>query len=180
MYSHYEPRQGGITRDYELVNESFNTISNTETTYQSAISPHVTYVQRSRPLAFGSHGHMTQVYPNFRAAREGDAFGSDLFALADFYTTRQHEKHELEQLNDKFAQYVEKMYYEVVQDNSSRTKEMYDTERNEASKLIDSTNSDVDAANVSVQQAEQEVKRLRVRYHEVTSLRETDRVLFIN
>ncbi|CAF3304987.1 unnamed protein product [Rotaria sp. Silwood2] len=168
MYSHYEPRQGGITRDYELVNEFFNTISNTGTTYQSAISPHVTYVQRSRPLAFGSRGHMTQVYPNFRAAREGDAFGSDLFALADFYTTRQHEKHELEQLNDKFAQ------------DSSRTKEMYDTERNEASKLIDSTNSDVDAANVSVQQAEQEVKRLRVRYHEVTSLRETDRVLFIN
>ncbi|CAF4850611.1 unnamed protein product, partial [Rotaria sp. Silwood1] len=45
----------GITRDYEQVNESYNTISNTGTTYQSAIRPRVTYVQRSRPLALGTY-----------------------------------------------------------------------------------------------------------------------------
>ncbi|CAF3743342.1 unnamed protein product [Rotaria sp. Silwood1] len=184
----------GITRDYEQVNESYNTISNTGTTYQSAIRPRVTYVQRSRPLVFGSGGVMTQVYQNFQAARERDVFGLGPAALADFYTTRQREKHELEQLNDKFAQYIERVKFleahnkklqmelDVLRSragqDSSRIKEMYDIERNEASKLIDSTKSDAAAANVRAQQVEHEVKRLRARYNEVTSLRKTDRVLF--
>ncbi|CAF4267321.1 unnamed protein product, partial [Rotaria sordida] len=97
---------------------------------------------------------------------------------------RQREKHELEQLNDKLAQYVEKVKFLEIQNkklqmeldilrsragqDSSCIKEMYDIEKNEASKLIDSTKYDnASAANVRAQQTEKEVEQLRVQYNEV-------------
>ena len=52
---------------------------------------------------------------------------------------------------------------------------MYDIEISEAHKLIDDTKRDGAAANVKAQQAEQEAKRQRDRYNQVSGLRETDR-----
>ncbi|CAF4110377.1 unnamed protein product [Rotaria sordida] len=137
---------------------------------------------------------MTRVYQNFQAIRGGGGPlvnfpgvslcvpGSTSTALADFNATRQREKHELEQLNDKLAQYVEKVKFLEIQNkklqmeldvlrsragqDSSRIKEMYDIEKNEASKLIDSTKYDNAAA---AQQTEKEVEQLRVQYNEVSN-----------
>ncbi|CAF3949943.1 unnamed protein product, partial [Rotaria sordida] len=134
---------------------------------------------------------MTRVYQNFQAIRGGGGplvnfLGVSLrvpdstsTALADFNATRQREKHELEQLNDKLAQYVEKVKFLEIQNkklqmeldvlrnragqDSSRIKQMYDIERNEANKLIDSTKYDNAAA---AQQTEKEVEQRRVQYNE--------------
>ncbi|CAF1095539.1 unnamed protein product [Rotaria sordida] len=137
---------------------------------------------------------MTRVYQNFQAIRGGGGplvnfLGVSLrvpdstsTALADFNATRQREKHELEQLNDKLAQYVEKVKFLEIQNkklqmeldilrsragqDSSRIKQMYDIERNEANKLIDSTKYDNAAA---AQQTEKEVEQRRVQYNEVSN-----------
>ncbi len=52
---------------------------------------------------------------------------------------------------------------------------MYDIEMHEANKLIDDTKRDAAAAHVKSQQAEQDVKRQRARYLEISGLREIDR-----
>jgi hypothetical protein len=58
---------------------------------------------------------------------------------------------------------------------SSRIKEMYDIEIQEANKLIDDTKRDAAAAKVKAQQAEQDANRQRARYSEITGLRDVDR-----
>ena len=58
---------------------------------------------------------------------------------------------------------------------TSRIKEMYDIEMNEATKLIDDTKRDAAAANAKIQQVQQELNRQRARFNEVSGLRETDR-----
>ena len=58
---------------------------------------------------------------------------------------------------------------------SSRMKEMYDIEMNEANKLVDDTRHDAAAAQAKAQLAEQELGRQRARHNEISGLREVDR-----
>lgn len=98
-------------------------------------------------------------------------------ALVAVNETREREKRELCQLNDKFAQYVEKVRFleaqnrklqlelEALQNKagqgSSKIKEMYEVEMSEAKKLIDDTARDRAAAEVKARDAEKEAgKRL--------------------
>ncbi|CAF2712877.1 unnamed protein product [Rotaria sp. Silwood2] len=209
MYKRYEERQGGTTREYFEADDSRNRVSTTETTYRSSMSPRVTNVQRSRPSAFGGGGVMTRVYQNFQTSGGRGGFGPGLASLANFpgvpmrgpsnsstalvglTTTRHRDKRELEQLNDKFAQYIEKVRFLEAQNKklllelealrnragqgSSRIKEMYDVEMTEAGRLIEAAKKEAANANNKAQQAEQEVKRQRARYNEVSGLRELDR-----
>ncbi|CAF1178608.1 unnamed protein product [Rotaria sordida] len=212
MYRRHEERHEATTRDYHEIRETSPT---TGATYRSSINPRVTNVQRSRPLAFGGGGGgggsgvMTRIYQSFQSSGRRSGFGPGLAALANFpgvpirgsnigstalvglNASRQRDKRELEQLNDKFAQYVEKVRFLEAQNRklllelealrnrsgqgSSRIKEMYDIEMTEAGRLIDSAKKDAAAANIKAQQAEQEVKRQRARYNETAGLRETDR-----
>ncbi len=93
------------------------------------MSPRVTNIQRSRPSALGGGGVMTRIYQSIQSTGGGSSFGPGLAALANFpgvpmrgstggntalvgfNLTRQRDKRELEQLNDKFAQYVEKVRF---------------------------------------------------------------------
>jgi intermediate filament protein if len=93
-------------------------------------------------------------------------------ALVAVNETREREKRELCQLNDKFAQYVEKVRFleaqnrklqlelEALQNKagqgSSKIKEMYEVEMSEAKKLIDDTTRDRAAAEVKARDAEKE------------------------
>jgi hypothetical protein len=70
---------------------------------------------------------------------------------------------------------MKKKFDLLVFRGSSRIKEMYDIEMQEANKLIDDTKRDAAAAHAKTQQAEQEVKRQRARYMEVSGSRESDR-----
>jgi hypothetical protein len=131
MYSNYEQRQERVSHDYDRVAESYDSTSSTgSTTYRSAMRPRVTNVQRARSSALSGSGGgvMTRVYQSFQSGGGGN-FGQGLASLANFpgvpirgssnsntalvglNVTRQRDKRDLVQLNDKFAQYVEKVRF---------------------------------------------------------------------
>ncbi|CAF0884698.1 unnamed protein product [Adineta steineri] len=213
MRSQYEQRNERISRDFDRDNDaSFNSTSTSTTTYRSAVSPRVTNV-RSRPTGLGgSSGSSTRMFQSYLQTGSGNGFGQGLASLAHFSgvptrggggglggntaivsinNARQRDKRDLEVLNDKFAQYVEKVRFleahnrklnmelEVLRSRSgqgsSRIKEMYDIEMAEANKLIDDTKRDGAAAKAKAAQLEQEVKRQEARRNEVTALQQTDR-----
>lgn len=210
MYTHYERSSERASHDYDRVDDSYD-ISSNASTYRSAMSPRVTNLPRSRPSALGSGGGgvMTRVFQSFQSTGSSGNFGPGLASIANFpgvpmrgssnintalvgfNSTRQRDKKDLEQLNDKFAQYVEKVRFleaqnrklqmelEALQNRSgqgsSRIKEMYDIEMSEAKRLIDDTKRDAAAANVKTQQAEQDVRRQRDRYNQISGLRDADR-----
>ncbi|UJR22239.1 hypothetical protein I4U23_025300 [Adineta vaga] len=214
MYSQYEQRQERTSHEYDRVADSFDsTASGATTTYRTAIAPRITNLsQRSRSSGLGGSGTggvMTRIYQSIHSGGGSGSFGPGLASLANFpgvpmrgstsgstalvgfNATRQREKRDLEQLNDKFAQYVEKVRFLEAQNRklvlelealrkrsgqgSSRIKEMYDIEIEEANRLVAATKKDAADANGKTQQAEQEVKRQKGRYNEVSGLRETDR-----
>lgn len=132
MRSNYEYRQGGASHDYDQVTSSYDsTISGTSTTttYRSAMTPRVTNVRPSRPSGMGG-GVMTRVFQSFQTGGSGN-FGPGLASLANFpgvpmrggagaggstalvgfTVNRQRDKRDLIQLNDKFAQYIEKVRF---------------------------------------------------------------------
>ncbi|CAF0757355.1 unnamed protein product [Adineta ricciae] len=213
MYSRYEQRQERTSHEYDRVGDSYDSTASggtTTSTYRTAITPRVINIsQRPRQSAFGGSGGgvMTRVYQSIQSGRSG-SFGPGLASLANFpgvpmrgsgtstalvgfNATRQREKRDLEQLNDKFAQYVEKVRFLEAQNKkldlelgelrkrsgqgSSRIKEMYDIEIDEANRLIAATKKDAADANGKTQQAEQELKRQKDRYNNVSGAREADR-----
>ncbi len=129
MYTHYEQRQERTAHDYDRVDDSYD-VSSTGSTYRSAMGPRVTNVQRSRQSGIGGAGVMTRIYQSIQSTGGSANFGQGgLAALASFpgvpmrgagssstalvglNLTRQRDKRELVQLNDKFAQYIEKVRF---------------------------------------------------------------------
>lgn len=181
---------------------------NSSSSYRSQITPRSTNVQRR---AGGASGIMTRMYQSYSSSTGSGGFGTGglasiaglgiagiplrpnrgTTALVAVNETREREKRELTQLNDKFAQYVEKVRFleaqnrklqlelEALQNKagqgSSKIKEMYEVEMHEAKKLIDDTTRDRAAAEVKARDAEKEAKRYRARYEEILNSRETDR-----
>ncbi|CAF1098963.1 unnamed protein product [Adineta steineri] len=206
--------------EYERIDGSYDgsigtTSTSTTTNYHTAIAPRVNNVQRVRGSALNRSGGgvMTRVYQSVQSggASSSGNFGPGLASLANFpgvpmrggggsgvntavvgfNVERNRDKRDLVQLNDKFAQYIEKVRFLEAQNRklvlelealrkrsghgSSRIKEMYDIEMGEANKLIEGTRRDAAAANVKSQQAEQQLKRQKAQYTEISGVRETDR-----
>jgi hypothetical protein len=140
MYTQYERREETRSSSGGRVESSSASASvggSSSSTYTSAMSPRVTNVQRSRGVAFGggggssaSGGVMTRMYQSYQSSGASGGFGSGLASLANltggvpmrggtgqstalvgFNLTRQRDKRDLVQLNDKFAQYVEKVRF---------------------------------------------------------------------
>jgi hypothetical protein len=130
MYTHYESRQDKQPRDYDRSGETYDTISPTtaSTTYRSSVGPRVTNVQRSRATGLGAGGVSTRMFQSYLSSGNTGNFGPSLAGVAHFpgvplrggtsggnnavatiHTNRQRDKRDLELLNDKFAQYVEKV-----------------------------------------------------------------------
>jgi hypothetical protein len=177
------------------------TSSSSYSSYKSQITPRSTNVQRR---SGGPPGVMTRMYQSYSTTGGSGGFGSGSFgggisnlasiaglgniagiplrpnrgtsALVAVNETREREKRELCQLNDKFAQYVEKVRFleaqnrklqlelEALQNKagqgSSKIKEMYEVEMNEAKKLIDDTTRDRAAAEVKARDAEKEAGKI--------------------
>lgn len=128
MYTQYEQRQERTSHNYDRI-DNYDSSTTGSSTYRSAMSPRVTNIQRSRPSALGGGGVMTRVYQSIQSTGGRGSFGPGLASLANFpgvpmrgstsgntalvgfNLTRQRDKRELEQLNDKFAQYVEKVRF---------------------------------------------------------------------
>lgn len=180
--------------------------------YKSQIAPRPTNVQRR---SGGQPGIMTRMYQSYSTSGGSGGFNASSFAggsalsslasmsgiplrpnrgssaLVAVNETREREKRELCQLNDKFAQYVEKVRFleaqnrklqmelEALQNKagqgSSKIKEMYEVEMSEAKKLIDDTTRDRAAAEVKARDAEKEAGRYRKHYEEILNGREADR-----
>lgn len=128
--STYEYRQGPPSHDYDRVDDSYDLSTTGGSTYRSSMSPRVTNLSRGRPSALGGGGVMTRVYQSIQSTGGNANFGPGLASLANFpgipmrgstggnntalvgfNLTRQRDKRELEQLNDKFAQYLEKVRF---------------------------------------------------------------------
>ncbi|CAF3276764.1 unnamed protein product, partial [Rotaria sp. Silwood2] len=196
--------------------DEFTRTGSSYTAYKSQITPRTTNVQRR---AGGPAGIMTRMYQSYSSTGASGGFNAGglgagmaglasiaglgnfagiplrpnrgVTALVAVNETREREKRELCQLNDKFAQYVEKVRFleaqnrklqlelEALQNKSghgsSRIKEMYEVEMSEAKKLIDDTTKDRAAAEVKARDAEKEAGRYRKRYDEILNSRETDR-----
>ena len=181
--------------------------------YKSQITPRATNVQRRS--GGGAPGIMTRMYQSYSTSGGAGGFSASTLtgtsalanlasmagiplrpnrgssALVAVNETREREKRELSQLNDKFAQYVEKVRFLEAQNRklqlelealqskagqgSSKIKEMYEVEMSEAKKLIDDTNRDRAAAEVKAREAEKEAGRYRKHYEEILNSREADR-----
>jgi len=192
------------------------TSSSTYSSYRSQIAPRSTNVQRR---SNGPPGITTRMYQSYSSSGGSGGFGAGglgaglsglasiaglgnfsgiplrpnrgASALVAVNETREREKRELCQLNDKFAQYVEKVRFleaqnrklqlelEALQNKagqgSSKIKEMYEVEMAEARKLIDDTTRDRAAAEVKARDAEKEAGQYRKRYEEILSSRENER-----
>lgn len=129
----YSPRER-FSRSSDRHDEDediYESQSSTTTTYRSILGPRTTNLQRSRPTGLNSSSFTTRVnYTPHSSTGTTSHFGPGLAslvhnpavplrggsngvttAIVSINTTRQREKHELENLNDKFAQYVEKVRY---------------------------------------------------------------------
>ena len=127
MYTHYEQqRESRSGHDYDRVDDSFDT-STTGSTYRSAMAPRTTNFTRSRPSGL-SGVTTTRTFQSIQSTGGSGHFAPGLAslvhsgiptrgsvggntALVGFNSIRQRDKRELEQLNDKFAQYVEKVRF---------------------------------------------------------------------
>lgn len=128
MYSPRE-RPSRSSEPHEEDEEIYESQSST-TTYRSILSPRITNVQRSRPSGLITRNVTTRMRHTDSSTGMARNFGPGLAALVhnpavplrgssngvttaivSINNTRQREKHELNDLNDKFAQYVEKVRY---------------------------------------------------------------------
>ena len=119
MYSHYDQRQSRRDDD----GNTYESVSST--TYRSTMSPRTTTAQWSRPS-----GVSTRSYQTHLSTGNTNHFGPGLASLVNspgvplrggsngvntaivsINSARQRDKRELENLNDKFAQYVEKVRF---------------------------------------------------------------------
>lgn len=114
-------------RIYDRIDDSYD-IATSGPTYRSAMTPRVTNI-RTRPSGFGANGVTTRVFHSIQSTGGSGVFGPGLAglvnspgipmrgptgastALVGINSTRQRDKRELVQLNDKFAQYIEKVRF---------------------------------------------------------------------
>lgn len=132
MHTQFERTPGRPANDFDRADDSFDSARSTGSTYRSAMSPRVINVQRQRTSALGGGvGVTTRMYQSIQSSGGGGGghFGPGLASLANFpgvplrgsvnnntamvgfNVNRQRDKRDLEQLNDKFAQYVEKVRF---------------------------------------------------------------------
>ena len=129
MYSSHD-RSSRDSQRHDEDEDIYEAQSSTTTTYRSILSPRITNVQRSRPTGLNTPNISTRVHYTHSSTGPTSNFGPGLAslvhnsavplrggsngvttAIVSINNTRQREKHELENLNDKFAQYVEKVRY---------------------------------------------------------------------
>ncbi|CAF3402393.1 unnamed protein product [Rotaria socialis] len=174
--------------------------------YTSQIATRSANIQRH--IGSGS-GVMTRMYQQYSSGGGGLSAGiSGLAAIAGLggvplrpthngsvvvalNETREREKRELSQLNDKFAQYVEKVRFLEAQNRklhlelealqkrsgqgSTKIKEMYEIEMHEAKKLVSETDHERLSAEGKARQAEKDLETYRRKYDSILAARDTDR-----
>ncbi|KAI8778896.1 60 kDa neurofilament protein [Biomphalaria glabrata] len=142
--------------------------------YKSSITPRHTSISRSAlptsPIRTSSSTRTVEYSSGFLP------LGSSTVAVtgvSNFKTSREREKKDLQDLNERFANYIEKVRFLEAQNKklaseleqlkshwgkeTSAVKQMYDTELNEARKLIDDTNKEKARLQLRVGQLEEQL-----------------------
>ncbi|CAF3095835.1 unnamed protein product [Rotaria socialis] len=203
MYNNYEQLQSTSSRSSGIhTEESFVGSGVGTTAYRSAMGPRVTSSQRSRATGFGSG--ISRIQQSSLSSVSGSNFGQGLASLVNvagvairgsrsatyasitdaaslqIQSTRLREKRDLVFLNDKFAQYVEKVRYLEAHNRklamelnylqnrsgqgSTHLKVMYETEIQEATKLVEDSKRMAGDAHSKIVEAEEELKRQKARF----------------
>lgn len=104
------------TQDYESQSTYYETIPSMTTTYRSSVAPRSSSVNRTR-TSRSSHNVLPTRIPTVAAPLRSSMISSALVlpnsnsAVGAINAARQRDKRDLAELNDKFAQYVEKIRF---------------------------------------------------------------------
>ena len=128
MSTYYEQRQTESVRHDDLINDSYDTTIST--TYRSSMNPRTISFQRVRPTGLNIGDAGIKMSRSYSSTLTGNNIGSDLVSLVNMTgislggdsiatnrtaihinVNRLRDKRNLEELNDKFAQYVEKVRF---------------------------------------------------------------------
>ena len=146
--------------------------------YRSSITPRSTNIQRSSASGSISPGvHITrtvEMSSGFSLPNYCNAANITNNGVADFKTTREREKMDMRDLNLRFANYIEKVRFLEAQNRklaseldelrskwgkeTNAVKTMYETELEEARKVIDETNKDRSRLQVRVGLLEEQLE----------------------
>lgn len=174
---------------------SESNLVSTTYSYRSAIAPrHVTFTRRTpvntgRTIVHTVYSNTPAITHNYLVS--GIPLKPKNPAIVSISENRENEKRQLGQLNDKFANYVERVHFLEVHnkklqmelDNlrkraggeSGKIREMYETEIKEAKQIADETKKDKANAEIKAKIAEQEADKFKSRLNEVLKNRDNDK-----
>ena len=186
------PVGGSVTEKRTVITSSSSSVSEDpggEFYYRSSITPRSASIQRSSgssplmtgPLSpgggLGGGGRVTRTVEITSGFSSMPSYGNVTNiannGVAGFMTTREREKMDMRDLNERFANYIEKVRFLEAQNRklaseldelrgkwgkeTNAVKTMYETELEEARKVIDETNKDRSRLQVRVGQAEEQL-----------------------
>ncbi|CAF1508382.1 unnamed protein product, partial [Didymodactylos carnosus] len=187
-------RQDDYRRDQSGISASSQQVTNIKdeydsSYYRSAIGPRSSSVSAKKTIPASSI-----VMERFYAYGAGGIPlkpGSKSAAVVAIKENREREKRELGQLNDRFASYIERVRYLEAQNKklqleldhlrgkwgqqTSKVKEMYEVEIQEARRIIDETAKDRATAELRAKRAEEDTKNYRDKYETLLAGRDSDR-----
>ncbi|KAH9500744.1 hypothetical protein Btru_076379 [Bulinus truncatus] len=160
--------------------------------YKSSITPRHTSISRSilptSPIRGSSTTRMVEISSGYHPLGTGSVA---VTGVTNFKTSREREKKDMQDLNERFANYIEKVRFLEAQNKklaseleqlkshwgkeTSAVKQMYDTELNEARKLIDDTNKEKARLQLRVGQLEEQMDDVTRQLDEAKKWRSQDR-----
>ncbi|RUS74984.1 hypothetical protein EGW08_017251 [Elysia chlorotica] len=164
--------------------------------YRSAISARNPNISRSSygpssPARLSSVTRVMEMSSSSAFHMPGMSTNHTAPAVSSFKTNREKEKKDMQDLNERFANYIEKVRFLEAQNKklvseleqlrshwgkeTSAVKQMYETELDEARKLIDDTNKEKSRLQLRVGQLEEQLDDAMRQERERKRQRQTDR-----
>ncbi|KAK7478463.1 hypothetical protein BaRGS_00030309 [Batillaria attramentaria] len=149
--------------------------------YRSSITPRSSNIHRSNivggPISPGIGGGSTRISRTYEVSsgfRTPNYTNASTNGVESFKSTREREKQDMRDLNERFANYIEKVRFLEAQNKklaselddlrskwgkeTSAVKTMYETELEEARKVIEETNNEKNKLGVRVGQLEEQLE----------------------
>ncbi|GFR85844.1 intermediate filament protein [Elysia marginata] len=157
--------------------------------YRSSITPRNSSITRPSLGQASPHRTSVSVSSNYHMPSSGS--NQTAPAVSSFKTNREKEKKDMQDLNERFANYIEKVRFLEAQNKklvkeleqlrshwgkeTSAVKQMYETELDEARKLIDDTNKEKARLQLRVGQLEEQSDDVMRQLDEAKKWRSQDR-----
>lgn len=166
--------------------------------YRSSITPRSSTIARNTHMMSGGPvspggGRVSRTVEITSGFRPTHFVNASSHGVDSFKTTREREKKDMQDLNERFANYIEKVRFLEAQNRklaseldelrskwgkeTSAVKTMYETELEEARKVIEETNAEKNRQAVRVGQLEEQIDDLNRQLDEAKKWRAQDRDL---